>query len=39
MRESVAGQIAADLFFLVIYILCLMSLARGGFNPFIYFQF
>ena len=39
MRESAAGQIAADLFFLVIYILCLMSLARGGFNPFIYFQF
>lgn len=38
-RESTAGQIFVDLFFLVIYVLCLMSLARGGFNPFIYFQF
>lgn len=25
--------------FLVLYILCGMDLARGGFNPFIYFQF
>ena len=24
---------------LALYVLCIMSLARGGFNPFIYFQF
>ena len=24
---------------LTLYVLCIMSLARGGFNPFIYFQF
>ena len=28
-----------NLFYLFLYILCVMSLARGGFNPFIYFQF
>ena len=38
-RESAAWQITVSLFFLAVYILCLMSLARGGFNPFIYFQF
>ena len=27
------------LFSLALYALCIMSLARGGFNPFIYFQF
>ena len=27
------------LFSLAVYVLCIMSLARGGFNPFIYFQF
>ena len=26
-------------FFLALYFLCILSLARGGFNPFIYFQF
>ena len=25
--------------FILLYVLCLMDLARGGFNPFIYFQF
>ena len=38
-RETPAVQILVDLFFLLVYVLCLMSLARGGFNPFIYFQF
>ena len=28
-----------NLFYLLLYFLCVMSLARGGFNPFIYFQF
>ena len=32
-------QALTALFSLALYILCIMSLARGGFNPFIYFQF
>ncbi len=37
-RESVVLTVSA-LYSLVLYALCIMSLARGGFNPFIYFQF
>ena len=33
------NQGIVNLFYLFLYILCIMSLARGGFNPFIYFQF
>ena len=29
----------SSIFSLALYVLCIMSLARGGFNPFIYFQF
>ena len=34
-----AARILASVFCLLLYVLCIMSLARGGFNPFIYFQF
>jgi len=37
--DTAAGKLLADLYFLLVYVLCMMSLARGGFNPFIYFQF
>ena len=32
-------QVLSVAFLLTLYVLCIMSLARGGFNPFIYFQF
>ena len=34
-----AYRVLCLVFFLVLYLVCIMSLARGGFNPFIYFQF
>ncbi len=37
-KEVEIGVIKA-VFFLALYLLCIMDLARGGFNPFIYFQF
>ena len=37
-REALLLPVSA-LFSLVLYGLCIMSLAKGGFNPFIYFQF
>ena len=37
-RKTLSVSISA-LFSLFLYALCIMSLARGGFNPFIYFQF
>ncbi len=48
LRAAFAASAAADsavfemlghLCLLLLYALCVMSLARGGFNPFIYFQF
>ena len=37
-RETAFAAMGA-VFSLALYALCVMSLARGGFNPFIYFQF
>ena len=39
VNHPAALSILRAVFFLALYILCAMSLARGGFNPFIYFQF
>ena len=38
-RRGTLALVCRALFSLAIYLLCIMSLARGGFNPFIYFQF
>ena len=47
--KSFSGKLAAEhevafsvinlIFLIILLLLCMMSLARGGFNPFIYFQF
>ena len=37
--ESAALHTVSTVFMLCLYALCILSLSRGGFNPFIYFQF
>ena len=37
--DSAVFEMLGHLCLLLLYALCVMSLARGGFNPFIYFQF
>ncbi len=39
LAEKNAYGVLNTVFSLALYVLCIMSLARGGFNPFIYFQF
>lgn len=36
---SAVRVISAELLCLLLFVLSVFSLARGGFNPFIYFQF
>ena len=38
-EKSMLSLSVSMLLSLALYVLCVMSLARGGFNPFIYFQF
>ena len=39
LSSSHAAGIAASCLCLALYVLSVLSLSRGGFNPFIYFQF
>lgn len=38
-KNKTLSLVFKAVFSLALYVLCIMSLARGGFNPFIYFQF
>ena len=38
-KNGISSVFLSAVFSLLLYALCIMSLARGGFNPFIYFQF